>query len=92
MLKVEKQFILREMAGEYIIIPVGKTALEFNGMITVNDSSVMMWKLLQEGTDEEGLLNAMLDTYEVSEEQAKADIKEFLDELMKYDIISKSET
>ena len=32
-MKVEKDFLLREIAGEYIIIPTGSAALEFNGLI-----------------------------------------------------------
>ena len=47
-MKVEKDFILREIAGEYIIIPTGKTVLEFNGLITVNEIGVFLWKMLQE--------------------------------------------
>ena len=36
-MKIDRNFVLREIAGEYIIIPTGKTALEFNGLITVNE-------------------------------------------------------
>jgi len=35
-MRVDKEFVLREIAGDYIIIPTGKTVLEFNGLITVN--------------------------------------------------------
>lgn len=92
MLKVEKQFILREIAGDYVIIPVGKSAQEFNGMITVNNSGALMWDMLVKGTTEEALLNMLLESYEVSEKTAKADIKKFLDELLKYDIVCKTES
>ncbi len=91
MLKVEKQFVLREIAGDYVIIPVGKTALEFNGMITVNESGVIMWEMLLKGTTQEALLSALLEQYEVSEEIAKADVQEFLETLLKYDIISETD-
>lgn len=37
MMKISKEFILREIAGEYILVPVGKTALTFNGLVTVNE-------------------------------------------------------
>ena len=40
-MKVQKEFVLREIAGDYVIIPTGKTVLSFNGLITVNE--VMMW-------------------------------------------------
>ena len=83
---------MREIAGDYVIIPVGKSAQEFKGMITVNNSGALMWDMLVQGTTEEALLNMLLETYEVSEKAAKADIKKFLDELLKYDIVCKTES
>ena len=47
-MKIDKNFVLREIAGEYIIIPTGRTALEFNGLITVNEVGMELWKMLQE--------------------------------------------
>ena len=36
-MKVQNEFVLREIAGDYVIIPTGKTVLSFNGLITVNE-------------------------------------------------------
>lgn len=36
-MKVDKEFVLREIAGDYVIIPIGRTVLSFNGLITVNE-------------------------------------------------------
>lgn len=80
-MKIEKDFVLREIAGEYIIVPTGNTALDFNGLITVNEVGLFLWKILEEGTTEEELLTKTLAEYDVEEETAKRDIREFLDEL-----------
>ena len=77
-MKIEKEYILREIADDYIIVLVGKAAMEFNGMITVNETVAFLWKLLKKGTTKEELLHAMLEEYEVSVEEAEADINEFL--------------
>lgn len=86
-MKVNNEFVLREIAGDYIIIPTGKMALEFNGMITTNEVGVLLWKKLQEETTFEELLQAVLGEYDVEEEVAKADIQEFLDNLVKGGIL-----
>ena len=52
-MKIEKDFILREIAGDYVIVPTGKTALEFNGLITVNELGAFIWEKLQQETTEE---------------------------------------
>ena len=86
-MKIEKEFILREIAGDYIIVPVGKTALEFNGMITVNETGAFLWKKLYAGTTKEELLRALLEEYEVSEEEAEKDIEAFLEALYQRNIL-----
>lgn len=86
-MKVSKEFVLREIAGDYIIIPTGKTVLEFNGLITVNEVGVSLWKMLQEEATFEELVKGILDEYDVEESVAREDIQEFLDRLMEGGII-----
>ena len=86
-MKIEKEYIVREIAGDYIIVPVGAAALEFNGMITVNETGAFLWEKLREGTTREELLHAMLEEYEVSEKEAEADIQEFLQMLQENKIL-----
>ena len=86
-MKVSKEFVLREIAGDYIIIPTGKTVLEFNGLITVNEVGVSLWKMLQEEATFEELVKGVLDEYDVEETVAREDIQEFLDRLSKAGII-----
>ncbi len=86
-MKVEKDFVLREIAGDYIIIPTGKMVLKFNGLITVNEVGVSLWKMLQEGATLDQLVRGILDEYDVDEKTAREDIQEFLDQLDKGGIL-----
>ncbi len=86
-MKVGNEFILREIAGDYIIIPTGKTVLEFNGLITVNEVGVSLWKMLQEDVTMEELVAGILHEYEVEESVAREDIQEFLEQLQKAGIL-----
>lgn len=90
-MQIKKDFVLREIAGDYIIIPTGQTALEFNGLITVNEVGVSLWKMLQNETTADKLLQGILDEYEVEEDVAREDIQEFLDALVKGGILEKDE-
>lgn len=91
-MQVKKDFILREIAGDYIIIPTEKTAIEFNGLITVNEVGVFLWRLLQNNISQEDLLKSVLEEYDVEEEVAKEDIQEFLDVLVKGGILVSEHT
>lgn len=90
-MRVDKEFVLREIAGDYIIIPTGKTVLEFNGLITVNEVGVDIWKMLQEEVTFEDLVKGILAEYDVAEEVAREDIQEFLDTLISGGILKKDE-
>ena len=87
MIRIEKEYVLRQIGDDYIIVPVGKSVLSFNGMITVNETGAFLWEQLVEGTNKEELLRTMLETYEVTQEEAERDIEEFLDILHKNDIL-----
>lgn len=81
-MRVDKEFVLREIAGDYIIIPTGKTVLEFNGLITVNEVGVSIWNMLQKEVTFDKLVQGILDEYDVEEQVAREDIREFLDKLI----------
>ena len=74
--------MLREIAGDYIIIPTGKTVLEFNGLITVNEVGVSIWNMLQKEVTFDKLVQGILEEYDVEEQIAREDIREFLDKLI----------
>lgn len=85
--KINKEFILREIAGEYILVPIGDTPLSFNGLITVNDVGAFIWNNIEKSSSEEELLNLILDEYEVDKASAKEDLDEFLGKLRESEII-----
>ena len=90
-MKVDKEFVLREIAGDYIIIPTGKTVLDFNGLITVNEVGASLWNKLQEEVSIDELVKGILEEYEVEEDVAREDIQEFLATLDKNGILKKDE-
>ena len=83
MLKIDKEYVLRQIGDDYIIVPVGQAALSFNGMITVNETGAFLWEQLVEGTNKEEMLRTLMESYEVAQEEASRDIDEFLDVLHK---------
>lgn len=86
-MKIGKEFILREIAGDYILVPVGNTALEFNGLITVNEIGAFLWERLKKETTIDELTAAVLDEYEVDAETARRDVEEFVASLQKTGIV-----
>lgn len=77
-MRVAEQFVLRDIAGDYVIVPIGEMALSFDGIITVNETGAFIWKALQEEVTADDLVAKVLDEYEVDKETARKDVEEFL--------------
>ena len=80
-MKIKEGFVLKQVADATIVVPAGEAALDFNGMITLNDTAAFLWRLLENGATQEELLSAMLKEYDVDEKTAKAGIARFVAKL-----------
>jgi len=86
-MEVKMDFVLRDIAGDLLLIPAGKAALDLNGMLTLNEVGGEIWRLLPEVKDEEELVRRLLDLYEVEETELRKDVADFLDSLRKLGIL-----
>ena len=86
-MKIKKELVKRDIAGDTILVPVGKTVYDSNGLFILNELGSFLWDRLETAENEEELLNAVLDEYEVTEETAKKDLRTFLDKLREMGIL-----
>ncbi|MBR2848691.1 MAG: PqqD family protein [Clostridia bacterium] len=82
-MKIKNGFVLREVAGTPVVLPVGQASVDFSGMLSLNKSGVLLWKALEEGSDREALADALLAEYEVDRAEALSDVDEFIETLTK---------
>ena len=60
-MRIKSEFILREVAGESILIPTGEAAKRLSGLIALNESARFLYEKLKTERTEEELVRAMLD-------------------------------
>ncbi len=80
MLKLKEGFVMRKVAGETVVLPTGDD-LNLNMMINLNSTGAFLWEKLVEGADENGLVAALLDTYDVDEPRARQSVVSFVSRL-----------
>lgn len=80
-MKVSKNWGLKKIRDEAILLPLGQAAYDLRGVINLNQTSVELFELLKEGKTEEDLVSYLLANYDVQEEVAKKDVREFIDKL-----------
>ena len=81
-MKIKNGFMLRNIAGNNLIIGVAEAAGVLNGVVTLNETGVFLWNLLVKGCEIEELILALMDEYEVSEQVATADVNSFVNKLV----------
>lgn len=86
-MNIKYEFAVREIMGDYILVPIGQSALAFAGMVTTTEVGAFLWKHLPSAQDEEELVELLLNEYDVDRETASADTAEFLQKLREMGIL-----
>lgn len=80
-MKVSNEFVLREIAGEYLLVPVGSAVSGFHGLITLNETGNLLFSALYQESTADDLISLLTAEYDVDEQTARADVLEFLQQL-----------
>ena len=80
-MKINSNFVLRSIAGTWVALPIGEAVVDFRGMLTLNESGVILWRKLEGGATREELVDTLLAEYDVSRDVAEADVDAFIKRL-----------
>lgn len=86
-MRIRDGYVLREVAGTFVIISTGSENLDFKGVITVNEVGALIWKGVEAGKSKDEIVDKILSEYDVQKEIASADMDEFLEQLISKNII-----
>lgn len=82
-MKIKDKYVLRQVADIWVVLPLAEATLSLNGMLKLNESGVLLWKELEQGSDREALADLLSSQYGIDRKQALSDVDEFLDKLSK---------
>jgi hypothetical protein len=80
-MKRKNEFVLQDVGGESLLIPVGSQVMEINGIITLNETGCYLWELLAEDCSLDELAEAVAERFDVTRAVAKVDVHHFTDEI-----------
>lgn len=86
-MRIRKGFTMRNIAGEYIVVPVGNAGAIFNGMITLNESGAFFWEAMKEDTTIEEVVEKVCSEYEIDKETATKDVEKFVNMLKENNLL-----
>jgi len=80
-------YILRQITGENVLVCCGENPRLGNGMLTLNDSYVFLWKLYQEPKTFAQVLACAQEVYEAPEGVLERDIRDFLFQSVQFGLL-----
>jgi len=86
-MEIKKQVILRSVAGEHMLIPVGETVFEYNGIFMITESGKFLWENIVKGAEEKELADLLVREYGIDLKTASADVNEFIEMLGTFGIV-----
>lgn len=84
-MKISDRFVLREIAGDSLLIPLGQTHIQ--GMLLLNPVSMLIYQELQKGKDPEEILGRILAEYDIEKIQAKEHLRDTLAQMRELGIL-----
>lgn len=85
-MKIKEGYILRNVAGSFVVVPVGNATLEYNGMMNLNETGAFLFEKMIEGISREDLIKALTDEYDVDDETAEKDVDAFIEKVKEQDL------
>ena len=86
-MKIKKEMVLRNIAGDFVLVPAGKAVKDFNGLFAINEVGARIWELLAEFDTEDQIVSELEKEYDVPAELLKKDVAEFLKKLKSLELI-----
>ncbi len=77
-MKIREGFLLRNVAGNNVVVPIGQATLDFNGMMSLNETGAFIFSKMLDGTTKEQLIEDLISEYEVEREMAEKDVDDFI--------------
>lgn len=88
-MKIKKEVVFRSVAGENMLIPVGETVGEYNGIFSMTEIGAVIWQSIESGQNEKQIAKRIAEEYEIDEKTAEADVGEFIDKLCAFGIVER---
>ena len=86
-MKIKDGFLLRQVGGNNVVVPVGAQAVDFRCLITHNEVGAFLWQKLAVDCSVADLVEALLAEYDVTADIATADVERFVASLCEKNLL-----
>ena len=87
MMKRKNDFLIQNIGGQDLLVPLGAKVIDLNGIIVLNFTGRYIWELLAENCSLDDLVEALEEHFVVDSQRARIDVQAFVSEISKWDAI-----
>ena len=88
-MKIKQGFKLNSVCGQNFLVPMGEGNVDYSKLIALNESSLLLWRRMEEGEfTEDDLVQTILDEYEVDADTARKDVRNIIEQFKAENIIT----
>lgn len=77
-MKIKEGYILKDVANQYVVVPIGNEAINFNGMLRLNKTAKLLFEALREDLEINDLVDILTSHYDISQDDAIRDVNDFI--------------
>ena len=83
--------MLRDVVGDHVVIARGPAAIEFNGVLILNDSCAFLWNQLQDYVSVQEMAESLKAEYSIEMDRAVQDVEQCVSKMLEYEILDVKE-
>jgi len=86
-MQIKTGFMLRDIAGQSVVVPLGARVVEFNGIMTLSESAALLWRKLEKNSSIDEMIDLILTEYDIDKDTAQKDVEEFVENMRSNSIL-----
>jgi hypothetical protein len=80
-MRIKDGFVMKDVAGSKVVLPIGERQGEINGIITFNDTGAEIFNMLDGTYTVEEIIEKLVKDYEISYDVAKTDVMNIIEKM-----------
>ena len=78
MMKLKYDFAIQEVADKFVAVGKNPETQTVEQVFNLNDTGALILQALQDGSDVPAIVNLLLSKYDVTQQEAKTEVNEFI--------------
>ena len=80
-MRIREGYQLCKVKDTHVVVATGNAVMDFDGLVTLNDTGVLLWEMLKQERTAQELTDALVKAYQIDAATAGKDVDDFIAKL-----------